>query len=79
MKEVGDDDDGDLAPCCHILLEWNGEHGSRVTPLSHTVRIFGTTKKDSFFTIIHYPDSIKETTSYNSFNQPLLSKHLLVR
>ena len=77
FESNGDDDnDGDLAPCCHILLQRNGEHGSRVTPLRHTVRILGTTENDSTFTIVHYPVLIFKNTSSN---QPPLSKHPLVR
>ena len=64
------DDDGDLAPCCHLLLRWIGGHGSQATLLNHKVMILGTTEHDSSFTILHEP---------SASNRSNPNRHLLVR
>ena len=67
-------DDGHPRPFCNLLLQWIGEHGSRVTPLTHPVMILGTTDHNTFFTIVHYPKAIND-----GFNQPLPNRHPVVR
>ena len=71
------DADGNLAPCCHILLRFL-KHGSRVTPLSHTVMILGTTE-NSFFTIV-YPNikrpAVNLVSIINDYNYRIIHAFL---
>ena len=57
LIDTNNDDDGDLAPCCHILLEWMGEHSS-TSDLKHKVMILGTTENDCFFLQLHTATAI---------------------